>query len=106
MAGKIDFLLNIQSLKNSIAKIFETFQSLNLESETIREKVISLEEKIKELQYFLQKKVERAFSELVAGAKEKIEVIVSFLAILELAKQKLVTLHQTKPFEEIIIRKQ
>ncbi|MEK9147826.1 MAG: segregation/condensation protein A [Patescibacteria group bacterium] len=69
-------------------------------------KIISLEEKIKELQYFLQKKVERAFSELVAGAKEKIEVIVSFLAILELAKQKLVTLHQTKPFEEIIIRKQ
>ncbi len=68
-------------------------------------KVISLEEKIKELQSFLQEKVERAFSELIAGAKEKVEVIVSFLAILELAKQKLVSVEQHRLFGDITIKK-
>ncbi|OHA08805.1 MAG: hypothetical protein A3B37_00440 [Candidatus Sungbacteria bacterium RIFCSPLOWO2_01_FULL_59_16] len=67
-------------------------------------KVISLEEKIRELQRFLQGKVERAFSELVSGAKEKVEVIVSFLALLELAKQKLISVEQGGLFEEIRIR--
>ena len=37
--------------------------------------------------------------------KEKIEVIVSFLAILELAKQKFLELDQEKLFEDIKIRK-
>lgn len=75
-----------------------------LAQESIR-KVVSLEEKIRELEALLRERVERAFSELVAGAKEKVEVIVSFLAILELARQRLVNLHQTKPFAEIIIRR-
>jgi len=68
-------------------------------------KIISLEEKIKELQSLLQKKVERAFSEIIAGAKEKVEVIVSFLALLELAKQKLVSVEQSGLFSEIRIKK-
>lgn len=68
-------------------------------------KIISLEEKIKELQALLQKKLERAFSELVAGAKEKVEVIVSFLAILELARQKLISVEQGGLFSDIKIRR-
>lgn len=69
-------------------------------------KIISLEEKIRELQSMLREKVERAFSEIVAGAKEKVEVIVSFLALLELAKQKLVSIEQKGLFGDIIIRRQ
>ncbi|MDP3727789.1 MAG: segregation/condensation protein A [bacterium] len=69
------------------------------------QKIISLEEKIRELQSFLQEKVERAFSELVAGAREKVEVIVSFLALLELTKQKLITVEQKDRFGDITIRK-
>lgn len=76
-----------------------------LAEEKIR-KIISLEEKVRELQVLLQERVERAFSELVAGAKGKIEVIVSFLALLELTRQQLITLHQDQPFADIIIRRQ
>lgn len=68
-------------------------------------RVISLEEKIRELQSFLRGKVERAFSELVSGAKEKVEVIVSFLALLELAKQKLVAVEQKGLFSDITMRR-
>ena len=74
-----------------------------LVEEKIR-KVISLEEKIGELRDLLRGRVERAFSEIVSGAKEKVEVIVSFLAVLELAKQKLISVDQARPFGDIRIR--
>lgn len=79
-------------------------QVAKLAEEKIK-KIVSLEEKIQELQRFLQEKVERAFSELVAGAREKVEVIVSFLALLELARQKLVAVEQKGLFADIKIRK-
>lgn len=75
-----------------------------LVEEKIR-KVISLEEKIRHLQALLAGRVERAFSELVAGAKEKVEIIVSFLAILELARRKFIAVRQKSIFDEITIRK-
>lgn len=68
-------------------------------------KIISLEEKIAHIRSFLSEQVERAFSEITKGAKEKVEVIVSFLAILELARQHFVELHQKKAFEDILIKK-
>lgn len=96
----------------SVAMLEEAFRAViaalpkigKLAEEKIK-KIISLEEKIKELQKLLQRRVERAFSELVAGAKEKVEIIVSFLAILELAKQKLIALEQKEAFGDIRIRK-
>ena len=68
-------------------------------------RVISLEEKIKELQDLLQSKVERAFSEVVRGAKEKVEIIVSFLALLELTKQRLIAVEQKSLFADISFKK-
>ena len=93
-------------------RMHETFvafiQSLpkieKLEEEKIK-KIISLEEKISHIKRFLEHTFERAFSHIIGGSKEKIEIIVSFLAILELAKQQFVELRQEKPFEEIIITK-
>lgn len=76
-----------------------------LAEEKIR-KIISLEEKIKDLQSLLQEKVERAFSELVGKGKDRVEIIVSFLAILELAKQKLISVNQESRFGEIMLKRE
>lgn len=67
--------------------------------------IISLEDKIKHIRLFLHHTLEQAFSNIVGGTKDKIEIIVSFLAILELAKQKFVDLKQEKLFEDIIVKK-
>lgn len=68
-------------------------------------RVVSLEEKIRELQSLLRMKVERLFSDVVSGAKEKVDVIVSFLAMLELTKQRLVSVEQKGLFGDITIKK-
>lgn len=92
--------------------IWATFASLlaalpqveKLVEEKIR-RVISLEEKVNHIKAIFQSAIERGFSEIVRGAKEKVDIIVSFLAILELANQKFLDIRQDKLFEEIVVKK-
>ncbi|MBI3630866.1 MAG: segregation/condensation protein A [Candidatus Sungbacteria bacterium] len=68
-------------------------------------RIISLEEKIAHIRALVQGAVERGFSDIVHSAKEKADVIVSFLALLELARQKFVDINQEKLFADIMIKK-
>ena len=97
--------LPAEGLSKTLAALLAAIPKAEKLAEEKLRKVISLEEKIRELQTLLREKVERAFSELVAGAKEKVEIIVSFLALLELTRQKLVAVEQRGLFGDIKIRK-
>lgn len=96
---------SLNSLHDAFLKVYEALPKLEKLAEEKIKRIVSLEEKIKELQDMLTAKIERFFSEVIKGGKEKAEIIVSFLAILELAKQKLVELEQSKIFGDIRIRK-
>lgn len=96
---------SVSMLAKAFAAVIEAVPKVAKLAEEKIKRIVSLEEKIMELQAFLKARVERAFSELVSGAKEKMEVIVSFLALLELAKQRLVAIEQKKLFDDIKIRK-
>jgi len=67
--------------------------------------IVSLQEKIHHIKSFLTNAIDKAFSEIVGSSKEKIDIIVSFLAILELARQKSIEIKQNKLFEEITIKR-
>lgn len=69
--------------------------------EKMVEEVVTLEEKIVSLQEMLRRKVETSFSEIVANAKDKVDVIVSFLAMLELVKQRMIRVEQSGLFSDI-----
>ncbi len=73
----------------------------------IMEKAISLEEKMEELKSRLQKSFEFSFDEFSAhgGKKRKVEVIISFLALLELIKQGFLVFKQKNLFGSIDLRK-
>jgi len=97
--------LAAKGIKDAFASFLAALPKIEkLVEEKIR-RVVSLEEKIAKIKDFLQYSIEKTFSEIVGNARDKIEVIVSFLALLELAKQKIVDLRQEKPFEEIVIKK-
>jgi len=64
---------------------------------------ISLEERISYIQKLLVEKIQFNFSNILRGAKSKIEVIVNFLAILELAKQKELDISQDDLFHDISV---
>jgi len=64
---------------------------------------ISIDEKIKFIEDFVIGKIRSRFSELIKQANSKVEVIVSFLAMLELMKQRTINADQDELFSEIEI---
>lgn len=96
--------LDLGTMIVELAKLFESIKRLELETQTIKEKIITIEEKIKEITERLRSEKETKFTNL-AGAKTKQEIIALFLAILHLAREQLIFLEQAGRFSDIIIRK-
>lgn len=74
--------------------------------ETTLEPKISIDERIDLIKRLLTDKIRVNFSRLLNEATTKTEVIVSFLAVLELAKQKELFFEQAELFSEIHINRQ
>lgn len=96
--------LNVFDLKKYFQTILNEIPIIEkLEEELVKE-VATLEEKINDLQKFLTAKIETSFSELVSGTEEKVEVIISFLAMLEMVKQRMISVEQGNLFSEIKLK--
>ena len=93
-----------ERLRASVSKIFETFEAMAKETQVIKEKIITLEEKINEIIEKVRKISATSFSELSA-AQPKGEMIVTFLAILHLAREQFISLEQEGTFSDIMIKK-
>jgi segregation and condensation protein A len=93
-------------VKEDLAAAFREFLAgkkiVWLEEETVQRKV-NIEEKIQGIREALLARINLSFREFLAKAGSKTEVIVSFLAVLELIKQKTVEVEQTELFAEIMI---
>ena len=67
-------------------------------------KVVSLEEMISNLTEQIKTSLKLSFRDFAhVGKKEKVHVIVSFLAMLELVKQGVISVRQDKHFDEILM---
>lgn len=96
--------INAFDFKKAFSKVLSEIPLIEkLEEEMVRE-IVTLEEKITQVQEMLREKIETSFSEIASGAKDKIDVIVSFLAMLELIKQRIVNVEQDGLFREIRLR--
>lgn len=74
------------------------------ELHTTVKKVMSLEEMIEQLHARIQSSIRMSFNEFSGtGAKEKVEIVVSFLALLELVKRGAVHVEQDSHFSDILI---
>ena len=96
--------LSTKVLTAALGGIFETIKTYDLETETIKEKIITLEEKISEVLDRIQKEGDMHFNAL-SGEKSRGEMIVVFLAILHLAREQLVLLEQIENFSDIMVKK-
>lgn len=93
------------SLRQAILNTLRSLEEINnLPKATVKE-AISIQGKINFLQNLLTEKIQTKMSDLIAAAKDKTEVIVTFLALLELIKQRILTVEQEQIFSEIIIKK-
>ena len=97
--------LSLQTLKKALIEILETIPKKEiLQSESII-KIVSIEDKMAELRGRLEELLAFTFDEVKKRAKGKEEVIVSFLALLELIKQGFLIFEQKKLFGSIELKK-
>lgn len=97
--------ISASDLKNIFEDIIEKIPKFeNLPQEMIKE-IISMKDKIEDLQRSLSKRIEMTFGEATINTKTKMEVIVTFLAILELVRKNMVVAEQGDAFGEIKIKK-
>ncbi|MDO8583731.1 MAG: segregation/condensation protein A [bacterium] len=68
-------------------------------------RAISIEEKIEELRERIRRSLKTSFHRFLAEAQDRSEMVVSFLALLELIKQRIVSVNQGQLFEDIHLEK-
>ncbi len=97
--------VSTEVLHKNIRTVLQSLKELdNLPKAKIKE-AVSIQEKIDQLQVQLSHQIETKLSDVLAKAKNKGEVIITFLALLELIKQKMFTVDQEALFTDITIKK-
>ena len=96
--------LSLEGLVQALDGILESIKSYELETDTIKEKIVTLEEKISEVLARVQKEGDMHFKNL-SDDKSRGEKIVVFLALLHLAREQLVLLEQIDAFSDILVKK-
>lgn len=96
--------LTIDELRRAFLSSLHTIPRIESLEEKIVSDVISLERRIVAIQKSVQERAEIAFSEITAHAKDRSEVVVSFLALLELVKQRIVIARQDRIFDDIVLK--
>lgn len=69
------------------------------------ERVVSVKERLQEIHDAILNRTRLTFRELAAGGKSRVDVVVSFLALLELIKQQIVSVVQKDTFHDIEIKR-
>jgi segregation and condensation protein A len=95
--------LSTEILRRHFVSVLGDIPEKEILVEEIIEEVLSLEERISTLQASLRQRAEYGFRELIANSESRMDVIVSFLAVLELVKQRYVVVRQSDAFGDISI---
>ena len=97
--------LTAEDLHKHFSNVLGEIPILEILPEKELEAVITLEEKILELQRTLGDRVESSFSQMIREGADRVDIIVSFLAVLEMVKQRFIFVEQEKFFSDIRINR-
>lgn len=106
IAGKwIPDKLNIHELAQAYLNVLHSTAQLHPLKEAVSISAITLREKIDEIVTILQTTNRSTFNGLLRNRHTRLEIIVTFLALLELIKHHSILALQENPFEEIHLEK-
>ncbi len=92
---------NLDNLLSSVRSVIYNLPKVDLTPRAVIQKVISLEQMIDRLTKRMTSCLSMSFKKFVGDKTEKVNVIVSFLAMLELVKGGVLQVKQNNNFEEI-----
>jgi segregation and condensation protein A len=93
--------VTVSILRAAFESILGEIPSKEKIAEAAIEEIVSLEEHISRIERSIVERAEYSFREALRETKNRMEVIVSFLAVLELVKQRVVSVEQGNLFGDI-----
>lgn len=97
--------LSTQSLKEAFERVVKLLEPFARLQEVAMERVVSVKERLQELKGLIAERAKLSFKELMKSGASKVEVVISFLALLELVKQRTVHVTQSGSFDDIEINR-
>jgi segregation and condensation protein A len=97
--------LTTAKLRNIYAQVLNRLKPIIALPKKLIERSIKLSERIQTIKDLILKEACTSFNKLICDSKSKTEKIVSFLAVLELVKQKIINVEQKELFEDITLSK-
>lgn len=97
--------LTLEKIKAAFLDVLQSIEPVIALPKAAIERVISIKDKIEELRSLIFSKAQISFAGVLRSARNKTEIIVSFLALLELIKQRTVSVAQGDLFEDITVTK-
>ena len=97
--------LSVLDLQNIFENVLDKLPKIEVLAKETLKKIISIKDKIEYLKKSLLEKISLTFHGAIVDKKDKVEVVVTFLAVLELARNNMVALEQEEMFGEIRIKK-
>lgn len=97
--------LQLQDLASSFRLVIARLGEIKILPKIMMAKAVSIKERIQHLRNLLTEQLEINFNQFFTK-ENKVDTIVSFLALLELVKQRFVTVEQSGMFADINIRSQ
>lgn len=94
--------LTVRNLQERLSDLLHELAALIPEKQTVRKIVMTLEHKVKELLNRLKEQTQHSFKNL-SQDKPKIEIIMLFLAVLHLLRERMISADQSDQFSDITI---
>lgn len=94
-----------ENLYQSMLKLISRLKPLKELPQTIIDDGITIKQKLENIRTLLKKNKEFSFYEVLHNAQNKTEIIITFLALLELVKEQQVALRQKGAFKDILVAK-
>ena len=97
--------LLVSDLRDTFENVLDKLPKVEILAKETIKKVISIKDKIEYLKKNLMERIEMTFHGAVSNNKDKVEIIITFLAMLELVRNNMVSVEQEEMFGEIRIKK-
>ncbi len=94
-----------QLLQEAFARLMKHLEPFLKLQQTAIERVVSVQERMKEIRQTILNRSRFTFKNMIGNGKSKVEVVVSFLALLELVKQRVVHVVQSETFNDIEVKR-
>lgn len=96
--------LTSQDLAETLHQLLRRLKPFFALSQTSMERVVSVAKRIEEIRAALLTRSRLTFQEAIRGSSSKVDIVVSFLALLELVKSQTVHAVQSGAFDDIVIK--